>query len=63
MKFQPDPAVADPESWTMYKLGHPVSPSNVMLNGSQSQHAVSREGVSISSQPDSKDQRELLTIG
>ena len=44
-QFKPDPAVVDPESWTMSKLGSPISPLEVVLNGSQSMHAVDDEGV------------------
>ena len=44
-QFKPDPAVVDPESWTMSKLGSPISPLEVVLNGSQSMHAVDDEGI------------------
>ena len=44
-QFKPDPAVVDPQSWTMSKLGSPISPLEVVLNGSQSMHAVDDEGV------------------
>lgn len=47
----------------MYKMGQPVSPLDVMLNGSQSQHAVSPEGISIASFPSGSGCREVLTIG
>ena len=44
-QFKPDPAVVDLESWTMSKLGSPISPLEVVLNGSQSMHAVDDEGI------------------
>ena len=44
-QFKPDPAVVDPQSWTMSKLGSPISPLEVVLNGSQSMHAVDDEGI------------------
>lgn len=43
------PLPVDPSSWLMYKLGQPVSPWGVVFNGSQSQHAVGDEGVSVDS--------------
>ncbi len=64
MRFTPTPAVADTASWRMYKLGQAVDPQDVMLNGSQSQHAVGMEGISVSSKPlDKHGAREVLTIG
>ena len=36
-------------SWLLYKLGQPVSPLEVLRNGSQSMHAVGDEGVSVAS--------------
>lgn len=33
----------------MHKLGQPVSPLDVVLNGSHSMHAVGQEGVSVGS--------------
>jgi len=36
-------------SWLMYKLGQPMSPMDVILNGSQAMHAVGDEGVSVDS--------------
>ena len=36
IKFQPNPS--DNSMWKMYKLGEPISPLNVRLNGSQMQH-------------------------
>ena len=47
VQFAPPAAVADSASWQMYKLGRPVSPLEVVLNGSQSMHAVSDEGISV----------------
>ncbi|KAL3138964.1 hypothetical protein ABBQ32_005773 [Trebouxia sp. C0010 RCD-2024] len=47
VQFAPPAAVADAASWQMYKLGRPVSPLEVVLNGSQSMHAVSDEGISV----------------
>ena len=62
MHFSPDTQIADPASWLMYKLGQPISPLQVMLNGSQSQHTVSREGISVTSHEDENGARETLTI-
>ncbi len=45
-------------TWRMYKLGHPVDPMDVVVNGSKSLHAVSDEGVSV----DSIDGAQQLTI-
>lgn len=36
-------------SWRLYKLGQPISPLEVVLNGSQAMHAVGDEGVSVDS--------------
>eukprot|EP00884_Botryococcus_braunii_P006942 jgi/Botrbrau1/16249/Bobra.0066s0034.1 len=47
-KFAPDAEVADPQSWLMYKLGQPISPLEVVNNGSQSMHGVGDEGISVS---------------
>lgn len=47
MQFAPSGNVAEPESWQMYKLGQPISPLNVIYNGSHSLHAVSDEGISV----------------
>ena len=44
--FQPSLAAADP-SWLMHKLGQPVSPLDVTLNGSQAMHAVDDDGVVV----------------
>lgn len=45
--FQPSLAAADPSSWLMHKLGQPVSPLDVVLNGSQAMHAVDDDGVVV----------------
>lgn len=45
--FQPSLAAADPGSWLMHKLGQPVSPLDVALNGSQAMHAVDDDGVAV----------------
>eukprot|EP00887_Chlorella_sp_A99_P001854 scaffold19.g1854.t1 len=37
----------DPASWLLYKLGRPISPLEVILNGSRSLHAISDEGVTV----------------
>lgn len=39
----------DAQSWVMYKLGTPVSPLEVLRNGSHAMHAVGDEGVAVSS--------------
>jgi hypothetical protein len=54
------PEAADSSSWQLNKLGRPISPSEVMLNGSFSQHAISDEGVSVNSTGGSP--RERLNI-
>ena len=41
------PNAAEPESWQMYKLGQPISPLDVVYNGSRSLHVVSDEGISV----------------
>lgn len=45
-------------TWRMYKLGHPISPLDIVFNGSKSLHAVSEQGVSV----DSVDGTQQLTI-
>lgn len=40
---------AEPNSWRLYKLGRPISPLDVVVNGSKSLHAVSDEGVHVDS--------------
>lgn len=47
VQFAPSAEVADAASWQMYKLGRPISPLEVVYNGSQSMHAVSDEGISV----------------
>ena len=47
VSFAPDGEAADPSSWRMAKLGRPVSPLEVIANGSYSQHAVGDEGVAV----------------
>ena len=46
LRFRPGPQ-ADPDSWRMHKLGSLVNPSDVLLNGSMSLHAVTDEGVQV----------------
>lgn len=46
-QFKPDAAVVDADSWTMSKMGSPISPLDVVLNGSQSMHAVDDEGIMV----------------
>ncbi|KAL6772128.1 hypothetical protein ACKKBG_A29040 [Auxenochlorella protothecoides x Auxenochlorella symbiontica] len=43
------PSEVDAQSWVMYKLGTPVSPLEVLRNGSHAMHAVGDEGVAVSS--------------
>jgi len=45
--FQPSLAAADAGSWRMMKLGQPVSPTDVLRNGSQAMHAVDDDGVLV----------------
>ncbi len=47
VQFSPDTDVTDISTWQMYKLGRPISPLEVMTNGSYSQHAVSDEGIAV----------------
>lgn len=47
LRFAPGSDVVDSSTWQMYKLGRPISPSEVVFNGSQSMHAVTQEGVSV----------------
>ena len=47
VQFAPSAEVADAASWQMYKLGRPISPLEVVYNGSHSTHAVSDEGISV----------------
>ena len=46
-QFKPEAAVVDADSWTMSKMGSPISPLEVVLNGSQSMHAVDDEGIMV----------------
>lgn len=46
-RWRPDPRAVDPASWALWKLGQPISPLEVILNGSHSLHAVGEEGVSV----------------
>lgn len=45
MTFSPDPHVANMSSLQLFKINQQLSPSDVILNGSQSLHAVTDEGV------------------
>ncbi|CAL5224396.1 g7077 [Coccomyxa viridis] len=47
VQFAPDVDITDFSTWQMYKLGRPISPLEVVSNGSYSQHAVSDEGISV----------------
>ncbi|BDA48441.1 hypothetical protein COCOBI_12-1200 [Coccomyxa sp. Obi] len=47
VSFAPDVNVANSSSWQLVKLGRPISPLEVMYNGSYSQHAVSDKGVLV----------------
>ena len=37
----------DPASWLLWKLGRPISPLEVILNGSRSLHAIDDSGVAV----------------
>lgn len=52
------PLAVNASSWRMHKLGQPISPLEVALNGSQAQHAVGDEGLTV----DSADGRHRLRI-
>ena len=39
--------MADPYSWSMSKIGSPISPLEVVRNGSQSMHAVDDDGIMV----------------
>jgi hypothetical protein len=58
LRWVPRPESVNTSSWRMYKLGQPISPLEVLRNGSQAQHAVGDEGVSV----DSADGRRRLFI-
>lgn len=47
VQFAASTEVADSQSWQMYKLGRPISPLEVIYNGSQSMHAVCDDGISV----------------
>ncbi|KAL4420038.1 hypothetical protein ABPG77_001288 [Micractinium sp. CCAP 211/92] len=47
VRWRPDPAALHPSTWALHKLGQPISPLEVILNGSRSLHAVGDEGVSV----------------
>ncbi len=46
-RWMPDPAAVNISSWLMYKLGRPVSPLDVIRNGSHSLHVVGDEGIAV----------------
>ena len=52
------PAAVNASTWRMHKLGQPISPLEVALNGSQAQHAVGDDGLTV----DSADGRHRLRI-
>eukprot|EP00775_Hariotina_reticulata_P006744 gene6744-6964_t len=47
--FRPHPGAVNQDSWRMHKLNSHIHPHEVILNGSQSMHAVSDDGVSVDS--------------
>ena len=49
VRFTPSTEAADSSSWQLFKLGRPISPTEVIVNGSYSQHAISDEGVTVNS--------------
>ncbi|WIA38239.1 hypothetical protein OEZ86_001582 [Tetradesmus obliquus] len=49
LSFQPAPAAVDQASWRLHKLNSLINPMEVMINGSQSMHAVTEAGVSVKS--------------
>lgn len=55
--WQPEPATADVASWRMWKLGSPISPLEVVRNGSQSMHAVGDEGISVRGDNGGRDEQ------
>ena len=57
LRFAPSLKAVDPDSWGMHKLGGLISPLEVMLNGSQAQHAVGLEGVRVLSRDHSQQLR------
>jgi hypothetical protein len=58
LRWAPRSDAVNASSWLMYKLGQPISPLEVMLNGSHALHAVGDEGVSV----DSADGSQRLYI-
>lgn len=50
LQWQPEPNAVDVNSWKMSKLGSAISPLEVIMNGSQSMHAVDDDGISVLSQ-------------
>ncbi|KAL4451756.1 hypothetical protein ABPG75_007418 [Micractinium tetrahymenae] len=49
LRWVPREGAVNTSSWRLYKLGQPISPMEVVFNGSQALHAVSDEGVSVDS--------------
>ncbi|GAB4813534.1 hypothetical protein N2152v2_000580 [Parachlorella kessleri] len=47
VRWRPSLDSVDPTSWVLHKLGQPISPLEVILNGSHALHAVGDEGVSV----------------
>ncbi|KAL4430828.1 hypothetical protein ABPG75_006084 [Micractinium tetrahymenae] len=47
VRWRPDPAAVNASTWVLHKLGQPISPLEVILNGSRSLHAVGDKGVSV----------------
>ena len=47
VSWQPNPATADTASWRLWKLRAPISPLEVVRNGSAALHGVGDEGVSV----------------
>lgn len=50
VEFKPPANAVDAESWKLSKLEYPVSPLEVVYNGSQSMHVVDEQGVSVHAQ-------------
>ncbi|KAK9837747.1 hypothetical protein WJX74_004142 [Apatococcus lobatus] len=53
VEFNPPADAVDKESWKLSKLDYPVSPLEVVYNGSQSMHVVDERGVSVTAQDSS----------
>jgi hypothetical protein len=49
LRWAPAAAAVNASSWLLHKLGRPVSPLDVLRNGSHGLHAVGDEGVSVDS--------------